>query len=198
MAQGQGSAGGQRGGTANPKPPSTGWSTDAALCGRAAGRPASVLALLAGWLTCRPPARPPFTPGPPSSGRPTEGDEFNTVWVVDSNRLGFNRAEQWHQFHNGLGELRRAGGRAWVGSSQQWAAGCAGASQCAGRPRAPTDPTDPPCCSSCSSASASTLPGKSFPAAYTRDLKAAMAAAGKIAPTGCPEYGALFTATAQK
>ena len=27
----------------------------------------------------------------------------------------------------------------------------------------------------------------SFPASYTRDLKAAVARTGKIAPTGCPE-----------
>ena len=25
------------------------------------------------------------------------------MWVLDSNQLGFNRAEQYHQFHNGLG-----------------------------------------------------------------------------------------------
>lgn len=29
--------------------------------------------------------------------------------------------------------------------------------------------------------------GKAFPASYTRDLKAAVAATGKIAPTGCLE-----------
>jgi hypothetical protein len=29
--------------------------------------------------------------------------------------------------------------------------------------------------------------GKAFPASYTRDLKAAVAKAGKIAPTGCLE-----------
>lgn len=29
--------------------------------------------------------------------------------------------------------------------------------------------------------------GKAFPAAYTRDLKAAVAATGKIGPTGCLE-----------
>jgi hypothetical protein len=29
--------------------------------------------------------------------------------------------------------------------------------------------------------------GKAFPAAYTRELKAAVAATGKIAPTGCLE-----------
>lgn len=46
---------------------------------------------------------PPAAFPPPCSGAPTEGDEFNTVWVLDSNQLGFNRAEQYHQFHNGLG-----------------------------------------------------------------------------------------------
>lgn len=30
--------------------------------------------------------------------------------------------------------------------------------------------------------------GKAFPSSYTQDLKAAMAAAGKIGETGCPEY----------
>ncbi|KAI7837662.1 hypothetical protein COHA_008524 [Chlorella ohadii] len=39
-----------------------------------------------------------------ASGAPAEGDEFNTVWILDSNQLGFNRAEQYHQFHNGLGK----------------------------------------------------------------------------------------------
>ncbi|KAL4418860.1 hypothetical protein ABPG77_002927 [Micractinium sp. CCAP 211/92] len=37
------------------------------------------------------------------SGRPTEGDEFNTVWILDSNQLPFNQAEVYHQFHNGIG-----------------------------------------------------------------------------------------------
>ncbi len=26
------------------------------------------------------------------------------MWILDSDQLGFNRAEQYHQFHNGLGE----------------------------------------------------------------------------------------------
>ena len=39
-----------------------------------------------------------------SDGRPTEGDELNTVWVVDSNKLPFYRAEVYHQYHNGLGK----------------------------------------------------------------------------------------------
>lgn len=67
-----------------------------------------------------------------ASGRASEGDEFNTVWVVDSTQLGFNRAEKYHQFHNGIGEA--------------------------------------------------------FPKSYTRDLRQAMAASGKIDPTGCPEF----------
>lgn len=33
-----------------------------------------------------------------------EGDLINVVWVVDSNKLPFYRAERWHQFHNGLGK----------------------------------------------------------------------------------------------
>lgn len=37
-------------------------------------------------------------------GSGNEGDKFNTVWVVDSNALPFNRAEDYHQFHNGLGK----------------------------------------------------------------------------------------------
>ena len=37
-------------------------------------------------------------------GAPTEGDELNTVWVVDSTKLPFFRAEVYHQFHNGLGK----------------------------------------------------------------------------------------------
>eukprot|EP00775_Hariotina_reticulata_P010784 gene10784-10941_t len=64
-------------------------------------------------------------------GRPSEGDELNVVWVVDSSELPFYRAEQYHQMHNGLGKV--------------------------------------------------------FSPAYTQDLKAAMAAAGKIDPTGCLE-----------
>jgi hypothetical protein len=33
-----------------------------------------------------------------------EGDRFNTVWVLDSGRLPFHRAEAYHQFHNGIGK----------------------------------------------------------------------------------------------
>lgn len=38
-------------------------------------------------------------------GRPTEGDLLNVVWVVDSDKLPFYRAERYHQFHHGLGKL---------------------------------------------------------------------------------------------
>ena len=37
-------------------------------------------------------------------GAPSEPDEINVVWVVDSNKLPFYRAEAYHQFHNGLGK----------------------------------------------------------------------------------------------
>ena len=37
-------------------------------------------------------------------GVATEGDELNTVWVIDSNKFPFFRAEVYHQFHNGLGK----------------------------------------------------------------------------------------------
>ena len=56
--------------------------------------------LLCLWLVL-----PAFTPCCLRSGAPAEGDEFNTVWILDSNQLGFNRAEQYHQFHNGLGKV---------------------------------------------------------------------------------------------
>lgn len=39
-----------------------------------------------------------------ASGKPMEGDEFNTVWVLDSTLLPFNQAEKYHQFHNGIGD----------------------------------------------------------------------------------------------
>ena len=35
---------------------------------------------------------------------PTEGDVLNTVWVIDSDKFPFFRAEVYHQFHNGLGK----------------------------------------------------------------------------------------------
>ncbi|MEW5299903.1 MAG: hypothetical protein WDW38_002725 [Sanguina aurantia] len=38
------------------------------------------------------------------AGKGTEEDVFNTVWVVDSNTLPFYRAENYHQFHSGIGE----------------------------------------------------------------------------------------------
>ncbi|GAX81266.1 hypothetical protein CEUSTIGMA_g8698.t1 [Chlamydomonas eustigma] len=37
-------------------------------------------------------------------GKPTEDDLMNVVWVVDSNQLPFFKAEQYHQFHNGIGK----------------------------------------------------------------------------------------------
>ena len=37
-------------------------------------------------------------------GVPTEGDELNAVWVIDSTKFPFFRAEVYHQFHNGLGK----------------------------------------------------------------------------------------------
>eukprot|EP00889_Picochlorum_renovo_P004056 jgi/Picre1/31086/NNA_006441.t1 len=39
-----------------------------------------------------------------SFGRASEGDELNTVWVIDSNEFPFYQAEVYHQFHNGLGK----------------------------------------------------------------------------------------------
>jgi peptide methionine sulfoxide reductase MsrA len=41
--------------------------------------------------------------GPGPDGRPLEGDELNTVWVVDSSVLPFHPAEQYHQFHDEVG-----------------------------------------------------------------------------------------------
>ena len=34
-------------------------------------------------------------------GRPTENDRINTIYVIDSDKLPFYRAEVYHQFHNG-------------------------------------------------------------------------------------------------
>ena len=39
-----------------------------------------------------------------SFGRAKEGDELNTVWVIDSTKFPFYQAELYHQFHNGLGK----------------------------------------------------------------------------------------------
>lgn len=36
-------------------------------------------------------------------GKALEDDEINTVWILDSTALPFNRAEKWHQFHSGVG-----------------------------------------------------------------------------------------------
>ena len=38
------------------------------------------------------------------NGRPVEDDVLNVVWVVDSDKLPFNQAEEYHQFHDGLGK----------------------------------------------------------------------------------------------
>lgn len=34
-------------------------------------------------------------------GKPLENDRVNTVYILDSNDLPFNRAELYHQFHDG-------------------------------------------------------------------------------------------------
>ena len=39
-----------------------------------------------------------------SFGRAKEGDELNTVWIIDSTKFPFYQAELYHQFHNGLGK----------------------------------------------------------------------------------------------
>lgn len=49
-----------------------------------------------------------------ADGRPAEDDVINTVWVLDSDKLAFNRAEQYHQFHNGIGERGKEWYRYWV------------------------------------------------------------------------------------
>ena len=36
-------------------------------------------------------------------GKPTENDQINLVWIVDSDKLPFYPAERYHQFHDGLG-----------------------------------------------------------------------------------------------
>lgn len=36
-------------------------------------------------------------------GQHSEGDAFNTVFILDSTARPFFRAEQYHQFHNGIG-----------------------------------------------------------------------------------------------
>jgi peptide methionine sulfoxide reductase MsrA len=36
-------------------------------------------------------------------GKPTENDQINLVWIVDSDKLPFYPAEMYHQFHDGLG-----------------------------------------------------------------------------------------------
>mmetsp|Transcript_19264 Transcript_19264/g.58164 ORF Transcript_19264/g.58164 Transcript_19264/m.58164 type:complete len:324 (-) Transcript_19264:298-1269(-) len=39
----------------------------------------------------------------PKDGDVNEPDRFNTVWILDSNKLPFYRAEDYHQFHDGIG-----------------------------------------------------------------------------------------------
>lgn len=39
----------------------------------------------------------------PKEGDSKENDRFNTVWVLDSDKLPFYRAEDYHQFHDGIG-----------------------------------------------------------------------------------------------
>lgn len=38
------------------------------------------------------------------NGKPTEGDVFNTVFVVDAAELPFHQAETYHQYHSGIGK----------------------------------------------------------------------------------------------
>ena len=37
-------------------------------------------------------------------GKAKDKDEINVVYIVDSDKLPFYRAEQYHQFHNGIGK----------------------------------------------------------------------------------------------
>ena len=39
-----------------------------------------------------------------ADGSPTEDDLLNVVFVLDSDKLPFYQAEQYHQYHNGLGK----------------------------------------------------------------------------------------------
>lgn len=39
----------------------------------------------------------------PKEGDAKENDRFNTVWVLDADKLPFYRAEDYHQFHDGIG-----------------------------------------------------------------------------------------------
>lgn len=51
-------------------------------------------------MELRPGSGGQFTP----DGQPAEDDLLNVVWVVDSEKLPFYQAEQYHQYHNGLGK----------------------------------------------------------------------------------------------
>ena len=64
------------------------------------------------------------------------------------------------------------------------AASCRGHTQ-PNRPPPPPPPPSPP------TRTPSNPTGEKFPASYTRDLKKVMVETGKVAPTGCPEYGFL-------
>ena len=37
-------------------------------------------------------------------GKAKDSDQINVVYIVDSDKLPFYRAEQYHQFHNGIGK----------------------------------------------------------------------------------------------
>ena len=37
-------------------------------------------------------------------GTAKDKDQINVVYIVDSDKLPFYRAEQYHQFHNGIGK----------------------------------------------------------------------------------------------
>lgn len=37
-------------------------------------------------------------------GKAKDTDQINVVYIVDSDKLPFYRAEQYHQFHNGIGK----------------------------------------------------------------------------------------------
>lgn len=107
---------------------------------------------------------------PCAAGEKGEGDLLNVVWVVDSAKLPFHRAEAYHQFHNGLGKVRCHSwwlpGRAsiacaWLGTAMHV------------RTNSYSCPAD--------------CGVQVFPASYTRDLKQKAFQTGKIGNTGCPE-----------
>jgi hypothetical protein len=129
-----------------------------------------------------------------SGGSAREGDEVGVVWVVDSARLPFYRAERYHQFHPGECLLWGWGVREWGGQRRKTAPRPAATREPArtaiARRRHPTHSLDRPSPTPTTQPPPHLHPGlgfESFPASYTRDLKAAVAATGKIDPTGCPE-----------